>query len=482
METGKILEKIIQNSGYSKTQFAKELDLSKSFMLRVINGEKKISESMVNKILSSKIISETDKQILSNNFFGKYFGQNNFNNMISMLNSLNSLSEKIKSKKSVYVREDMLNKTLYNIDTPYILGSCDEMYEIVSYFVNKLFASESPFFYSNYSFEQNDLDSILYTLFSHNDLRSTIDFIHIISHPDYLTKEEISSIFETIKWGTCKLNTYYSIEISSNNNSLFPYYIITNNCVLIFSFDCKHGLVFTQASTIDYYKNMFLSISDNYTPMCKFLSNQTSSLTPSSTVINNFSYSIGGHLCNGHALDKTILSEIAQDYLENKEYLIKLVLNFYDINNFSDNTTIFVSETAFTDFANTGALKFIGTEYVKNLPPDLRIRFIKNIQNHLRDFEKLKLKLINLEKLNIPSNLTIDIFDNVINFVYLFDNEETDKDYMYGFSIILNSAHFSRLFKDFYQYFTKNNFCYKDEYRDYLLDSVILKIKYSETD
>jgi hypothetical protein len=479
MNIGEIIAQLIAANGYSKTRFAKDMNMSKSFLLRIISGEKKPPETFITDILSSGVLSEESKKPLRDAYFESVFGKDTVEMMQLFLRKLDSLEDACAKKEDIYVRDHILDKALYGNTYTYPIGNADEFYEIVSYFCKKLSAEDAPFCFTNYTFTQEKLDSILYSAFSSPAQKQSVDFKHLVQVEHNLSNYEIILLFESIKWGTSYYNTYCCVAEQNYTDVLFPYYMITNNCVITFNEACTQGLVFADQSAISYYKKNFAELLPKYKPVLQFFKDEMDVLNVNQLSQSMPMYALDGTFCCGVIMDKAGWKEIAQDWLEQVDYLINLLLEHYSLDYFYDDFTLFYTKNSVSCFADTGRIMQISDKYLKPCSPALRARLIEHLKEVHINPAKLSFQLLDENKLRVPRNLDINILENMTNFIYAFDNFDVPMEQRkyFGFCITLENARYSRLFQDLREYMLKNNYCYSSTYAMHFLSNEIIKLQ-----
>lgn len=416
METGKRIEKVILEAGCSKTAFAKSLEINKSFLLRVLNGEKKMSEQMLEKILKLTVLSQEQKDLIADSYFRDIFGAKDFEHMRLVLDKINGFSDELARREEIYVRTSMLDEILCNRRISYILGNESELYEFTTYFIKQLLEKDNAVFYSNYSFSQEKLDGVLYSLFAERDLKKKLDFVHLVNIPKSDTDYEIISIFKAMKWASVNLNTYALSADKSDRGDIFPYYILTNDCVLTFSEDCSQGLLSTDRAVIDYYQNNFGKTRQPYAPMNDFYYTETDLMQAAAKYSQyNLLYTLDGYLCMGPALDYEILNSAARKELPHREMLIQSTLNHYEYSQYCTAFPVYHSLAPLRQFSKDGQLVFISQRYVTALSPEMRSRIFRNLIDVIENKE-FPFHIVDDSKLHIPNNITIDIYNSTILF------------------------------------------------------------------
>lgn len=480
MDTGKRIEKVILEAGSSKTAFAKSLEINKSFLLRVINGEKKMSEQMLEKILKLTILSQEQKDLIADSYFSDTFGAEDFAQMRLVLDNINGFADEVACRKTVYVRTALLDEILCNRKTSYILGNESELYEFTTYFIRQMLEKENAVFYSNYSFSQEKLDSVLYSLFAERDLKKSLDFVHLVNIPKRDAAYEITSIFKAMKWASVNLNTYALSADKSDRGDIFPYYILTNDCVLTFSEDCSQGLLSTDRAVIDYYQNNFGKTRQPYAPMNDFYYTEIDLMQATAKYSQyNLLYTINGYLCLGPALDYEILNSAAKKDLPRREMLIRSTLNHYEYSNYSVAFPSYHALNSLKQFSKDGQLVFISQRYVNALSPEMRCRIFRNLIDLIENKE-LPFHIVDDSKLNIPNNMTIDIYNSTILFSGILQGLDNipDPDLPRQFVLKYDTGRLLNTFNHLFTYFRVNNYTFSHTYimkkiNDFILENTL---------
>lgn len=477
MEITELLEKLIQNTALSKTAFAKELGISKSFMLRVIKGEKKLSENMFSKIISSPLVNEKDKKLLSDIYFKNYFGETNLELLLFFIEKLTSFSKNLDTEEELNINTESISNIIQNDQDTYIIKNSNDFYAWLSYYCTELLKQENPFFYSNFSFMQEQLNAMLYNIFSTRCPDITLDFRHVVRHSSTLTKENISSFFEVIKWSNILLNTEYVNDKEPQQNSFFPYVIITNTAVLTFDFSCSHGLILSQTHIIEYYKNHFQKIFCDSFSAGFFLDDILQMLDLDPNPIFKYIYELNGVACIGPLLDEETFRHMIWDNIDNKDFLVQHALNYYAAHFSCLGFNLYHSEQSLTYFSKSGTIPVLqGNKYIKPCPPKLRAQILTRLKKYINSENNYSFQLLDDNKFQIPQNLDINFSEINVKTQFFFSEKSRKyfKHDTYCFLLQLDSSYYT-LFQNLKEYIDKNNFLHDKNYINYFIDNLILE-------
>ena len=464
MTIGEMLEQVMIEDGCSKTEFAKELGCNKSFLTRIFQGDRYLNEPMIQAILSSKMLSENSKNALREKFFTDHFGVDQFRQMKLFLEKLDQFDETRGKYARLNIHRENWDRIFSQTARPYILENKKAFLECAAYFCQKVFSAENAFFYSNYSFLHTELNSVLYTLFSKRDSDKSIDFVHLVSYPEQLTDYEITVIFEALKWGTVQLNTYHLSAEADLYDFLFPYYILTNHCVILFQEQGTGGIVFTDPSMIRYYKKQVLLKKAQCRPLLQFMPDKFDLIAETSPSEASCYYSIDGAM-SGVYLDSALLGKIIRKEISSRDAVIRAIADYYDRENLEKRFNAFYSKRMLERFSLTGEITAIPSQYIPTCSPNIRIQVFERMKRMAAIPHNRIIQILDDKKLRFPENLNIEIRKDMTAFHYFFaETASAGPASPQGmFQLTLDSAHLVRLFSNLEVYLLKNGFCLKKE-------------------
>lgn len=415
----KLTNKAFQESGLSKTQFAKELGISKSFVLRVLNGDKPLSQNMLDGILAIETITSETKAALKEEFERISFGEKNYEDVQYLIKLINGFEESINRRDSVYVRDEILKKVLFGNQFNFCINSESEFYEIISFFSKRSLENSGSLFYSNYSIEQSTLSSLLFTIFYERDFDKKIDFCHIVNVNSDDIKSLLETIFESLKWSELCFNTFVKSAESYAIGTMFPYYIITDEVVILFNKECNKATLFNDKSTVDFYIDYFQKIRSEYNPILSFNLDELDCFNMDVLSKHNLRCSIDGALCIAQFVDYETAKEIAVPSLKNKNFLINAVVHYFQ-SSFNKKPIQFLSKKSLKKFADDGDLRVISEKYVQALSLEQRKKIFENLKE-----KNDNIFVMDESKLSPYHEMDIHIFDKQLSISLYPTNQES---------------------------------------------------------
>ncbi|MBQ7838668.1 MAG: helix-turn-helix transcriptional regulator [Clostridia bacterium] len=470
----KLVNRAFSESGMSKTQFAKELGIAKSFILRVLNGEKPLSQNMLDGILSIKNISIETKTALKEEYEKLSFGAKNYEDVQYLIKLINGFDESINRRDSVYVREEILEKVLFGNQFNFCVNSESELYEIVSFFVKRgLYKSESRF-YSNFSFSQKMLSSLLFTLFYERDFNVGFDFCHIVNIKNDDIHTILNNVFEALKWSELCFNTLGASAENHPIGAIFPYYIITDEVVIIFNEDCSKATIFNDKSTVDFYADYFSRIKLQYSPLLDFHIDEFECLNSNVLSKYNLQTSIDGALCVMQFTDVEILDKVVPNQIPQREFLIHSALNYFQ-STFNKNPVQYLSKDSLSKFAEDGDLRLISPKNFYPVPIDFRKKLFENMKPGLNN-----IYVMNSEKISPYKEMDIHIFDKKLSIMLYPTNKKSPYYSIYYEILFEKNRALEIVFKNMAKLLNNSDYVYGKEFLNETVEKMILKCSFSD--
>lgn len=470
----KLTNKAFQESGMSKTQFAKELGISKSFVLRVLNGDKPLSQNMLNGILAIESVSSETKIALKEEFEKLSFGAKNYKDVQYLIKLINGFEESINKRDNVYVREEILEKVLFGNQFNFCINSEDEFYEVVSFFAKRCFKKPDSRFYSNFSFSQKMLSSLLFTIFHERDFNEKLDFCHIVNIKNDDVRVILETVFESMKWSELCFNTFGVDAESYPIGTMFPYYIITDEAVIVFNEDCSKATVFNDKSTVDFYADYFLKIKSAYHPILDLIFNEFECYSNDVMSKYNLQTTIDGALCVMQFTDYEILDEVAPKNIPQREVLIQSVLHYFKTT-FNKNPVQYLNKKSLVRFAEDGDLRLISPKTVSPVPLHLRKKLFENMRANTNN-----IFVMNNEKLSPYREMDIHIYDKKLSITLYPTNKKSPYYSVYFEMPFERNGAVEIVFKNMAKILKNSDYFFDNEYLNETIEELILKCSFDE--
>lgn len=471
----KLVNKAFIESGMSKTQFAKELGIAKSFVLRVLNGEKPLSQNMLDGILAIESVSSETKIILKEEFEKLSFGAKNYEDVKYLIKLINDFEDSINKRDNVYVREEILEKVLFGNQFNFCINSENEFYEIVSFFVKRCLNKSDSRFYSNFSFSQKMLSSLLFTLFCERDFNANIDFCHIINIKNDDIHAILDNVFEALKWSELCFNTLGASAENHPVGAIFPYYIITDEAVIVFNEDCSKATVFNDKSTVDFYADYFQKVKTVYHPILEFVLTEFDVYSNDVMSKYNLQTSIDGALCVMQFTDYEILDEIAPKNIPQREILIQSVLHYFNTT-FNKNPIQYLSKKSLVKFAEDGDLRLISPKSVSPVPIHLRKKLFENMKANANNIFAM-----NDEKLSPYKEMDIHIYDKKLSITLYPTNKKSPYYSIYFEMPFERNGAVEIVFKNMAKFLNNSDYFFGNEYLNETIEELVLKCSTDKT-
>ncbi len=462
-----VIDKILHTSGVSKTQLSKDLGISKSYVLNVINGVKKCSRSMYEKLRILSYVPNSLQTELDTAYYGELFGKEKYKQIIHFVNLIEHFEDDFLESKTMLVRTDFVDEILSKKENIHTINNKTEMLEFAICIAKKCVNESSSFFYTNYKFSQKDLDKLLFTVFRDRDYTNEINFKHIVNINSTSQLETLDIFHHALKWGRILFETKHSTEFSGNATNLFPYYIISPFGILLFDDKCERGMILASSSAVEYYQSVFLETEQKFTPTCVVVNDEVSCLgqTDLFSGMNTAKTSYGGLACFGPYCDEEILNNIKYDTPQN-DILTQMFLTHYGTL-YSTPQKEYLSESAYWDFVEDGDIHCVTDRYVNKCSPSDRIHLLQNIIEGNKKDGVMTIKLFDESKIKIPTNFIIDCFENYSVITSLFIKEPCmNYTKPYAVSLMINYAEmywFKELSENMCSYFEERKLMLSDE-------------------
>lgn len=470
----KLTNKAFFESGMSKTQFAKELGIAKSFVIRVLNGEKPLSQNMLDGILAIESVSTETKIALKEEYEKASFGAKNYEDVQYLIKLINGFESSINRRDSVYVREEILEKVLFGNQFNFCINSENEFYEIVSFFVKRCLEKSVSRFYSNFTFLQKKLSSVLFTLFFERDFNANIDFCHIVNIKNDDIHNILDNVFEALKWSELCFNTLGASAQNHLTGAIFPYYIITDETVIVFNEECSKATVFNDKSTVDFYADYFQKIKSDYQPILDFVLTEFDVYSNDVMSKYNLQTSIDGALCVMQFTDYEILDGIAPQNIPQREILIQSVLHYFNTT-FNKKPIQYLSKKSLVKFAEDGDLRLISPKNVSPVPLHLRKKLFENMSANTNNIFAM-----NNEKLSPYKEMDIHIYDKKLSITLYPTNKKSPYYSIYFEMPFERNGAIEIVFKNMAKFLNYSDYFFGNEYLNETIEELILKCSSNE--
>ncbi len=347
---------------YSISAFAKDIGISAGLLNHIFNGKRTMSTEKFLLTINSGLFDLEERNNLRTAYFINRYGEKDY--------------------ESIFLFSETLKKFRFG-DPPEIVdctnvrsngyGEFTESNEVFSA-LRELFLGTGNTIYTNIPHANTLINHVLYKLkMDYPDSRMT-RFIPCFSAK--FTQKSLTTLFSILRFAKIKVPTL-SLENAEvdhlDKTTLFPYFVISDNMIIILDCQCKKGISFTGNIVKDKYR-VTEEVAHNSAEAVHFFANE---LTAANYIINyedHFIYALKSTPCFLAVNDLDYLLTAA-DTFPNKEELLA-----YLDNRRSDKQWInFYTQTGLERFLESGKSYELSETYIKRFPIKLRMEFLESL-------------------------------------------------------------------------------------------------------
>lgn len=252
------LKNAIELSGTTIYSLAKEMNYDRATLNKQLNGNRKIPKDIFLKVLDCINITEPTRKKLIALFHEELYGK------------YSETFEKIKDSFIMYSKTvETKDKLEFNsLEEPknkegicyYVEGELSVINNIKSIVFAEL-KEENPKIYFNFSIANQDLIAFFQSIYINNsadlDMRNIVKF-SVDENRKANNLSEFVRILPLLLHGYCPYYCYCDGNIESEISLLFPYYLITNDKVMLISLDFDNAIVYYDRVIVEIFENKFI--------------------------------------------------------------------------------------------------------------------------------------------------------------------------------------------------------------------------------
>ncbi len=451
---GKYLEKCLKNHDISLNSAANMLGLNRGDLYHIIDSKRKLKPEAFKNLMEIIGFTAEEERKLTDLFFSSFYGEKEFERIKFIVDSLNSFGEgmKVKSQK------------IPDFEKSFALGDKTEILSAVKY----LCEENKGEIITNYSFENKKMDTLIYALCKEGEIKSLkhiVSFIHE-SGPT----ENLRTLFSALKFFYEKQFLYYYYdEADVRDKALYPYFVVGENAAVLFN--DKSGIYIDDEDVVeDVLKRAEILLSE-----CSQLGGEMPDIfelkdTYVAAVTNGPEiYEICPIPCLMCYSDKEFFYSICKPDLPNRELLVNIA---------NDHYTNINKLIKYNQYMTVEGLDFLFREKeCLEMPSEYADRMSKETLKRL--FEKLYValengnaRILDTNKLNVPTNLQIEITANgAMVYGYIFrEGQDTEKPFL----VVIKDKSLMDSFKNFFDYLERGDFIYsKDTALTYISNRIV---------
>lgn len=395
---GELLRKIIDNSNYTIYSLSRQSGLNRTLIQKVLSGERSFSVKQFKQLIPFLHLTPEEIEQLEQIRCAEQVGISTY----FRCQYIKDLAENIGSKKLETPPVSFSNqRTISSYSFPTILN---HQYQILNLIYD--LAKEADYLHICSSFDSSFIVEML-ELFQKEEF-SSLKITHLIpfikgntTHDEYMINnvKVLSYILPFAFQNTTdyQANYYYEEFSTSATNILFPYYLITDKYVLLFSKDYKNALLLGDKPH-DFYLNSFKKLNQTALSLFQCVTSPISVLERySSLKQTSYAYALDRQPCILHYIDETMPDALIYDHLEFKAPVVDMLLNrHHQLQEITDTITAF-SWQGLVTFCKEGIIYDYPPEFSRPFTPEERLLILNRILDSNKQGKKHFL-LVNEEK------------------------------------------------------------------------------------
>lgn len=284
--TGEVLDQYISDTLTSKNSVIQMLGIDRSSFYQILKGKRLPTSSQLRTLLDILNISESEKNHIRDIYMSDKLTTHSYNsrkNILKLLETFKADSEnetiQFGNPHIVYdkAKSDVFNDKSDTKST--LLSNRHEINELIKHMLFSSLSEESDRHISLFiPIQLLTKTSFFETieLISHDSRSSHITYDHIINHPlrsnmidnDFLA--DLTSYIGFLISSKANIRSYYNLESicdEGSPESLYPYYIITNEALLLLGSKCETAVFTSDKVLISAYSSAFNRLLNHITPI-----------------------------------------------------------------------------------------------------------------------------------------------------------------------------------------------------------------------
>lgn len=399
-----ILNNILKETGITKTQLANDLEISRSYGLALLKGERPLTEAVFQKLKTLEYVSEKHIGEISDLFIKNKYSDKHFKLVEYFFDEAKAFSF---DAEQIYIAPFELNDNAQNLDEDGIVfAACSVLKEAME---------KGDKIYTNYPFSFKDLDEALYATYKKGYDPNTSVIEHIVAFSGIVDKSSILSLWKSFKWGSLRVPA--KAVVMEPQASIMPYYFVSSERVLLFSFDKSCGTIVTSKALADSYISEHQKLSDASHDLFYIIEDESQLLMSRSDFIEaNCDFEMLTFIFPIEICDYDLLYRNTTDIPhELKDGLIKAFLSYYDYAATYCKGAIYTSK-ALNDFMKNGLVHVVSEKYLKPFSIEDRKIAVKSLA------ETNLPKILKDDTITLPEHFSFEVTDKfmAIHFILTY--------------------------------------------------------------
>lgn len=456
---GVILNEYLEKLEITQSNAAQLIGCSRSMIYSVLNGEKQLTESKFQNMLS--VFNFTDEQIskLRYAYYKDKYPTGAIDRIFQICHYMAGHHEK----------ETSINIPVLQITSSSV--SVKGKQELAGLISAIILDENVKVITTNFSFKDKTTDDAVFNALTKR--KNSVDFRHIITF-DSSNKSDVNirNLFLSLRYIRHGFNPLYRYSDKITDDSIYPYYIITDKYVLFFNSEHSCGMFITEEDIIRSTSEMAKSVLDNCSPLAQYpvdVFELKNSVTKVSS--NRISYALGNSACILPLVPEKIESFAADD-LPNKDLLIKIAVDHYT--KLSQHTgTVLFPLSALERFAKEGKVYNFPLSWTKPMSFENR-QYVLDILKKYVSGDNPKIKILHDHSVGLSDKyFSLDIFERYMSIAGSLADSKAP--YCGEFSVFIKNTNIISDFRFYIDYIRRNRIHLKPEIAAAYMDSLKLE-------
>lgn len=431
---GNLLHSYLKDKhNYSISAFAKDIGISAGLLNHIFNGKRTMNPDKFLMTINSGIFDLEERNNLRTAYFANKYGEKDYNSIFLLSEMLKKF--RFGNAPEIVDCTDVRNKGY---------GELTERDEVFSS-IKELFLSTESTIYCNIPHANTVINHVLYKLKKdYPDSRMT-RFIPCCSAN--FTERSLITLFSILRFAKIKVPTISleNIEVEHlDQTTLFPYFIISDNMMIILDSRCKKGVAFTGEIVKDKYR-VTEDTAHSSTEVTHFFPDELTAVNYIINYENNLIYSLKSTPCFLAVDNLDYLLSAANDFPD-KEKLLS-----YIVNRRSDKQWInFCIQPGLESFLESGKSYEFSETYVKKFPVKARIEFLESListMEHDRIYHNFFLSRT-IKTSDFFNNIDVTVYDKSCLISSIYENPD-ENSFLGEISIHIPGGEFLRIIKKY---------------------------------
>lgn len=398
---GNLLKEYIKQQGYTIYQIAKETEIDRSFLQGVLTEKRKLPQKRFSDIVNLSFFTPTQVKNLCNLYYLEKYGK-------EKIERLNKIEQGFKGEIKKEISSPYTLEFKHINDKISFLSNRAEILQVMHTALN---TNENECFKSNFSFDDLDINRIVYQACSQRKIKN---FFHFTNKNDGSDCHNINILFNSL----CYAEEGYYTYISNKNfafSNLMPYFFFCDKYFIQYDQKCDNAIVFDSKLIKNYLDNTIVEIKQNMDKkvFIKEDAFESQKLIQMITANNKHKTSVSfDNAVGAFFLTSEIIESIATEKIKSIPGIIQHLQSHFAIMLGSDHksfTNLYLTYEAVSNFVETGRIPCFPSIYAKNVPSHLRSQLLNNLLDFAKDNT---LQITNPQTLPIKYNITAQIGDN----------------------------------------------------------------------